>query len=243
LRVVDAVLKVETPAGPCWRRYNHDGYGQRADGTACKGWGVGRLWPLLTGERGHYELAAGRDAMSYLRALEGFAVGIGLIPEQVWDQDAIPDKLLHFGGPTGAAIPLVWAHAEYIKLVRSIADGQVFDAIEPVRARYRGRNSRVSRPLEIWSRKRPVGTVPAGCVLRVIAAEPFTLRWTSNEWLDFSDRRALSTSLGVWYVDLETIAVGSLRFRFIWRDEEWPDDRECVAQVATSIPAGRPQIP
>ena len=139
LKVVDAVLKVELPQGPFWRRYNHDGYGQRADGTSFKGWGVGRPWPLLTGERGHYELAAGRDARPYLRTMQQCAVGIGLIPEQVWDQSAIPDKLLMPGGPTGAAIPLAWAHAEYIKLVRSIADQRVFDLIAPVRARYAGR--------------------------------------------------------------------------------------------------------
>jgi glucoamylase len=48
LKVVDAVLKVETPSGPCWRRYNHDGYGQGADGAAFVGWGQGRAWPLLT---------------------------------------------------------------------------------------------------------------------------------------------------------------------------------------------------
>ena len=112
LRVVDAVLKVETPL-PCWRRYNHDGYGQRADGTSFVGWGVGRPWPLLTGERGHYELAAGRDAIPYLRTLESFAVGIGLIPEQIWDQPNKPEMLLRCGGPTDAALPLVWAHAEY----------------------------------------------------------------------------------------------------------------------------------
>src|SRR5438105_3024294 len=83
LRVVDAVLKVETPFGPCWHRYNHDGYGQRDDGESYNGWGVGRAWPLLTGERGHYELAAGRDPEPYLRALENFSGGIGLIPEQI----------------------------------------------------------------------------------------------------------------------------------------------------------------
>jgi GH15 family glucan-1,4-alpha-glucosidase len=60
LKVVDATLKTETPAGPCWRRYNHDGYGQRGDGSPYIGWGTGRSWPLLTGERAHYELAAGR---------------------------------------------------------------------------------------------------------------------------------------------------------------------------------------
>jgi glucoamylase len=85
LRVVDAVLKVETPFGPCWRRYNYDGYGQRDDGGSFKYWGTGRAWPLLTGERGHYEIAAGRDPGPYLRALENFAQGVGLIPEQIWD--------------------------------------------------------------------------------------------------------------------------------------------------------------
>ena len=70
LRVVDAVLKVETPSGPCWRRYNHDGYGQREDGGPFRDYGRGRAWPLLTGERAHYELAAGRDTNVYVHALE-----------------------------------------------------------------------------------------------------------------------------------------------------------------------------
>jgi len=73
LRVLDAVLKVDTPDGPCWRRYNHDGYGQREDGGPFVGCGKGRAWPLLTGERGHYELAAGRAPAPYLQAMEGFA--------------------------------------------------------------------------------------------------------------------------------------------------------------------------
>src|SRR5206468_11493339 len=128
-------------------------------GSSYRGWGIGRPWPLLTGERGHYELAAGRDARPYLRAMQQSAVGIGLFPKQVWDQAAIPDKLLTLGGPTGAVIPLVWAHAEYIKLARSIADQRVFDLIEPVRARYAG-DSRPRRvALEIWSRKRPFSTM------------------------------------------------------------------------------------
>ena len=59
IAVADRVLKTELPQGPCWRRYNHDGYGQKEDGGAFDGEGVGRSWPILTGERGHYELAAG----------------------------------------------------------------------------------------------------------------------------------------------------------------------------------------
>ena len=69
--MLDAVLKVDTPNGPCWRRYNHDGYGQREDGGPFVGYGKGRAWPLLTGERGYYELAAGQAPGPYLRALEG----------------------------------------------------------------------------------------------------------------------------------------------------------------------------
>jgi glucoamylase len=97
LRVVDAVLKVDTPFGPCWRRYNHDGYGQRHDGGSYAGWGTGRPWPLLTGERGHYEIAAGRDAGPYLHALEHFAQGMGLLPEQIWDAPSLPARHLRLG--------------------------------------------------------------------------------------------------------------------------------------------------
>ncbi len=126
LKVVDAVLKVDTPKGPCWKRYNHDGYGQRDDGSSFLGWGVGRPWPLLTGERATYELAAGRDIDAYLVAIENFSTGIGLIPEQIWDRPDIPEKLMYFGQATGAAIPLMWAHAEYVKLLRSMVDKRDF---------------------------------------------------------------------------------------------------------------------
>jgi glucoamylase len=213
LKVVDAVLKVDMPQGPLWRRYNHDGYGQRADGSSFKGWGIGRPWPLLTGERGHYELAAGRDARPYLRTMQRSAVGIGLIPEQVWDERAIPDKLLIPGGPTGAVIPLAWAHAEYIKLVRSISDQRVFDLIAPVRARYAARDQRDSIPLEIWSRKRPIQSIPRGSRLRVIAGARFTLRWTSNEWEDQIEAVSLGTRLGVWFVDVPPSTPSRLRLR------------------------------
>ena len=60
VKVIDALLKVETPRGPAWHRYNGDGYGEHDDGSPFDGTGVGRAWPLLTGERAHYELAAGR---------------------------------------------------------------------------------------------------------------------------------------------------------------------------------------
>jgi glucoamylase len=231
VRVVDAALKVDTPAGPCWRRYNHDGYGQRADGTSYKGWGMGRPWPLLTGERGHYELAAGRDARPYLHALEAFAVGIGLIPEQVWDHDPIADKLLQPGGPTGAAIPLVWAHAEYIKLVRSLADNRVFELIEPVRARYAAGRSRAEAPIEIWTHKRPVEAIPRGRRLRVIAGTPFTLQWSAHDGRE-SRTAATSTSLGVWYVDIPAAeSAARVQFSFLYPTGDPGENVENVESV------------
>lgn len=78
-------------------------YGQRADGGPFEGWGKGRVWPLLTGERGHYEFAARRDVTLYLLALEGFANSTGLLPEQVGDEPDRPELHLRFGGQTGAA--------------------------------------------------------------------------------------------------------------------------------------------
>ena len=116
--VIDALLKTETPTGPVWHRYNDDGYGEHEDGAPFDGTGIGRGWPLLTGERAHYELSAGRvdEAKKLLKTMESFANEGGLISEQVWDSPDIPEHELHFGRPSGSAMPLVWAHAEYIKL-------------------------------------------------------------------------------------------------------------------------------
>ena len=112
VKVIDQVLKVDTPFGPCWHRYNHDGYGQREDGSPYDGWGKGRIWPLLTGERGHYKLAAGGDVKPYILAMEALATDTGLLPEQAWDEEDRPALHLYLGQPTGAAMPLMWAHAE-----------------------------------------------------------------------------------------------------------------------------------
>ncbi len=218
LRVVDAVLKVETPFGPCWRRYNHDGYGQRPDGGPFLGWGKGRPWPILTGERGHYELSAGRDVTPYLRALEGFATSGGMLPEQIWDEQDRPELALHFGRPTGAAMPLLWAHAEYIKLLRSARDGAVFDRLEPVARRYL--NGRGRRDLEIWKFKRRPGRIPAGRVLRVMVRAAFRLRWSADGWASSTDTNSRPTSFGVHYVDLPTSreSRAPLDFTFYWTE-------------------------
>jgi glucoamylase len=222
LAVVDRLLKVDTAAGPIWRRYNHDGYGEQADGSPYHGFGVGRAWPLLTGERGHYELAAGRDVSRYIRTLERVAHGTGLLPEQVWDGPDIPERHLIFGRPTGAAMPLMWAHAEYVKLLRSTLDGAVFDLVPEVAARYLPHEE--CQAIEVWKRNRQVQTVAVGMTLRVIAPRPFTMRWSPDDWSTHRDDRGIGTAVGIWYYDITPgdYTGNDVRFTFRWEDSgEW----------------------
>ncbi len=217
LRVVDRVLKVETPRGPCWRRYNHDGYGQRADGSSFVDWGQGRAWPLLTGERGHYELAAGHDVRPYLQAMERFVSPAGLLPEQVWDEPDRPAAHLTLGGPTGSAMPLAWAHGEYLCLARSARDGRPYEQI-PELARHTARHPRGAPAPVIWKLNHRTPRVPAGAVLRVVAGEPFRLHWSADGWATVQDDSSRPTRVGVDFVDLTVPepAHGPIRFTFLW---------------------------
>jgi glucoamylase len=132
--------------------------------------------------------------------MERFASSTGLLPEQIWDEADRPRCRLYFGRPTGSAMPLAWAHAEYVKLIRSRRDGKVFDRVPEAVARYCG--SSPPAPLEIWKHRRQPTTVPAGWTLRVMATEGFDLRYTANVWRSFEDTRSGATSLGVHFVDV-----------------------------------------
>ncbi len=184
LKVVDAVLKRDLPQGPGWLRYNGDGYGQRPDGGPYQGWGQGRAWPLLTGERAHYELAAGNGVVPLIKTYEQFASLGQLLPEQVWDEEDRPKCSLRKGQPAGSAVPLVWAHAEYLKLLRSAVDGKVFDRIDPVYERYCDAGGRGRRRcnVEIYARHRPIQRMDAGKTLRILDDRLFEIVWTDDGW-------------------------------------------------------------
>lgn len=223
VEVVDRVLRVDTPFGPCWRRYNHDGYGQREDGGPYLGWGTGRAWPLLTGERGHYELAAGHDPKLYIQTLERFASSGGLLPEQVWDEPDREGAHMHFGRPTGSAMPLMWAHGEYIKLLRSANDGRVFDLIPEVAKRYVEDRSQCKK-IEVWKPNRRASSVEKGCVLRIQAPDAFRIHWSRDDWKTTEDTPSTPTRLGVEFVDIatQTAESGQIRFTFFWtRSKRW----------------------
>ncbi|HET6883605.1 MAG TPA: glycoside hydrolase family 15 protein, partial [Pirellulales bacterium] len=204
IKVIDETLKVDTPRGPCWYRYIGDGYGEQRDGSPFDGKrGIGRLWPLLTGERAHYELIAGHhdEAARLLTAMEQLAGDGGMIPEQVWDTQDLPERGLYFGRPSGSAMPLAWAHAEYVKLRRSLADGHVFDMPELNRQRYvvEGTES----PHVIWGLNHRRPTMPPGKILRIQTDSPTRVTW----YVDGKQGGSGTTSdsgLGLHYLDLPT---------------------------------------
>ncbi|WP_446744948.1 glycoside hydrolase family 15 protein [Silvibacterium acidisoli] len=217
LKVVDHVLKVDLPQGPCWLRYNYDGYGQREDGGPFIWYGQGRPWPLLTGERAHYELAAGKDVSSLVATYEKFASAGGLMPEQVWDK---PDfKGLVFGGPAGSAMPLVWAHAEYLKLLRSVRDRRVFDRIEAVESRYA--SGRKPSRMEVFKFRRQLRRIPAGYTLRVTAQEHFRLVWSVDDWKTVEKTDAVTLGSAGSYADMPTPdgQEGRLSFTLFWTEQ------------------------
>jgi glucoamylase len=228
VKVIDAMLRVDTPRGPVWHRYQGDGYGEHADGHPFDGTGVGRAWPLLTGERAHYELAAGRtDAAERLaKTMEALAGDSGLLPEQVWDSADIPERELFMGHPSGSAMPLVWAHAEYVKLRRSLYDGAIFDRPPQTVQRYlveKTSSARIS-----WRFNNKLRSMPAGRTLRVETLAPAVVHWSVDGWRTVRDSPTRDTTLGVHVVDLETssLAIGDrVDLTFYWPGgDRWEGD-------------------
>jgi glucoamylase len=235
IQVIDATLRVETPTGPCWRRYTHDGYGEHEDGSPYDGTGVGRAWPLLTGERAHYELAAGRrdEAVRLLATMASFADDGGMLPEQVWDAPDIPDRDLYFGRASGSAMPLAWAHAEYLKLRRSLHDNRVFDT--PAQTVHRYLRDRVGSKLAPWRFHRPRATMPAGSTLRVEVRAPAVVRWGVDGLSDPKQAPTRDTGLGLHYVDLATADLPPGRrvvFTFDWAETQRPEGRDFTVTVS-----------
>ncbi|MGI8812507.1 MAG: glycoside hydrolase family 15 protein, partial [Pyrinomonadaceae bacterium] len=170
VKVIDQVIKVDTSNGPGFYRYNHDGYGEMEDGRRWnwdgKYTGKGRLWALLSGERGEYEIALGQSRLSIgvgrtgtvscphpdneftmaecrLKDMAAFANKGLMIPEQVWDKKEIPAKVdsqyvppLRFGEGTGSATPLAWSMAQFIRLATNLKADRNLDTPQIVYDRY-----------------------------------------------------------------------------------------------------------
>jgi glucoamylase len=198
LKVADAVLRVDTPAGPLYHRYNGDGYGEHSDGQPFDGTGVGRAWPLLTGERGHLALALGEDPAPYLATMLRTAGPCGLLPEQAWDAAPIPDRGLLPGKPSGSAMPLLWAHAEFLQLLAGRELGRPFQLLRAVDQRYGGQ--RPVAPTWHWRADTSFAVLPRGRALVIEDRVPFTLHYAFDGWNQVQDREARLQGLGMFGV-------------------------------------------
>jgi glucoamylase len=234
IKVIDALLRVKLPQGYCWYRYNGDGYGEHADGSPFDGTGQGRPWPLLAGERAHYELAAGgiEAAESLLEVLEFSTEGSRLIPEQVWDAPNIPAAELFLGKPSGSACPLVWAHSEYIKLRRSLRDGRIFD--QPPQTVQRYLVEKKKSEFFSWRFNNKAKSMPRGKKLRIELLSPGLVHWSFDNWKTAQDAHTRDTGLGVYAVDLPTDQLPPLAqaiFTFYWQYENRWEGRDYYLNV------------
>jgi glucoamylase len=136
LKIVDETIRVETPNGPAFHRYNHDGYGETYFGGPWLSQGIGRVWPVFAGERGEYEVALGHDATPYLEAMLQFANAGGMIPEQVWDRAGPTPAGFSFGSGTGSATPLAWSMAEFLRLAACAQEKRIVEQPSIVAAHF-----------------------------------------------------------------------------------------------------------
>ena len=235
LRVIDDLLAVQLPQGPCWYRYNGDGYGEHKDGAAFDGTGIGRPWPLLAGERAHYALAAGHrdEAEALLTMIENSTAGASrLLPEQVWDGADIPPLELFRGKPSGSACPLVWAHSEYIKLRRSIRDGKIFD--QPPQTTQRYLVEKPTRQIFGWRLNNKTRTIPRNKKLRIVLLKPALVHWSVDGWNSFQDSKTRDTGLDTYVLDLPTASLqkgNQVAFTFFWPDENRWEGTDYFVQV------------
>ena len=186
LEVVDATIERRTPSGPGFYRYGYssqesdDGYGDcfvppapLPNPTGCPQtgapWpptdtGTGHLWPVLNGERGEYEIAAGDFGFAgeLLTSMRNMTSGQGLEPEQVWEDPDLPASAFGSdpatasigftdGKAAGSASPLTWAQAAYARLALDLSAGRDLETPRIVSNRYVRHGMPGSLPVTITS--------------------------------------------------------------------------------------------
>jgi glucoamylase len=167
LGVLDKQISVATPSGTGYYRYgtsaaqgSADGYGDcyQPSQTSCTTtgapWpptdiGTGHLWPVLSGERAESDIAGGQGsaAAGLLNAMLSFSSGVGLVPEQAWEDPGLPASpygsdpataSIGFtdGKAAGSASPLTWAQAQELRLIASLGTGHTVETPAATTARY-----------------------------------------------------------------------------------------------------------
>jgi glucoamylase len=152
---------------------------------------------LLAGERGHYEIALGNHefALELLRTMSRQTSQGGMIPEQVWDAEDIPSRVLFNGHPAGSGMPLVWAHSEYIKLLRSLHANAIWDRPPQPVARYLEHTS--SADFQIWTTRQRRAWLAPGKNLRVDLDAPAEVEWSVDQSLAKNKIRTADSGFGI----------------------------------------------
>ncbi len=223
--LIDVMLARNVGTGTSYYRYDYDGYGEQVDGANFSGAGVGRVWPLLAGERGHLAVLAGEDGLAQLTAMLNMRTPSGLLPEQVWDQsplyprNGIPALPLTTGQRTLSATPLAWAHSELIKLAWTRATRTPAEQLAAVTTRYGGRPPAPST--SYWRPVVPLTALVAGRNLVVEDTQPFTLHYGFGDpasWVGVTDADSIPLPFGMHGVTLTAEQLsGQTQLNFIRR--------------------------
>ena len=251
ITVVEGELGQDVATGRAYHRYERDGYGETAAGGPYTGSGIGRLWPLLAGERGHFEALAGRSADAQLSALVRMVGADGLIPEQVWDAADLPPQELLNGHPTGSAMPLVWAHAELIKLALTNSTRRPVEQLDAVIARYAGAAAVNTGPWywrDAVDSSAPAGgadIVPHGRDLIVEDTQPFTLHWGHDNWQDVTNLVAAPLAFGRYGATLPAAQLpgyGTVEFKRFYPSGQWEMGGNHTVKFTAGPPASHTDL-
>ena len=189
--------------------------------------------------------------MPFIASYERFSSIGGMLPEQVWDAPDMPEYGLYLGKSAGSAQPLVWAHAEYLKLLRSTKDGKIFDTIPVVEQRYAvTQEKRTFRSMvEIFQVARPITSVPSGFKLRVLDRERFELVYTLDDWKTVEHTTSDSVGFPGFIADIAAPALtdgapNKIVFTVHWPADEGGAERwlghNCYVEITPDKPPTMP---
>lgn len=248
--LIDVMLARNVGTGISYYRYDYDGYGEQVNGANFSGTGVGRIWPLLAGERGHLSVLAGGEGLAQLTAMLKMRTPSGLLPEQVWDQSPLypqkgtPTLPLITGQRTLSATPLAWAHSELIKLAWTRISKTPAEQLTAVTARYRGQKPAPST--SHWRSAAPLTGLAAGRNLTLEDTQPFTLHYgfgDPDNWTGVTDANSTPLPFGIYGVTLtaEQLA-GHADLNFIRRyGSTWDPKGNQTIPILATAPAHLPR--
>lgn len=146
----------------------------------------------------------------------------GMIPEQVWDDRPVPQRRLRRGRPTGSAMPLAWAHAEFIKLAVSRGLGRPFDRPQAVWDRYNG--AVPTATTAFWWPHAGIRQFPAGVTLVIALPDAGVVYWGTNGWSNITKTEARDTGVGFFAATLNTSTLRKgerVNFTIRWQNGDW----------------------